>query len=51
MAFGIDVLKIDPTQEMEKLSKFIMEQVKVVFRRKGIIVVLVVVLTLHVWQQ
>jgi len=38
MAFNLDVLKIDPVQELEKLSKFIMEQVRGVYRRKGIIV-------------
>jgi len=38
MIFNLDVLKIDPAQQLEKLSKFIMEQVKVVFRRKGVIV-------------
>ena len=38
MKFDLDVLKIDPAQELEKLSKFIIEQLKVVFRRKGIIV-------------
>ncbi len=38
MIFNLDVLKIDPAQELEKLSKFIVEQLKVVFRRKGIMV-------------
>ncbi len=38
MAFNLDVLKIDPAQELEKLSTFIMEQVRRVFRRKGIVV-------------
>jgi len=38
MVFNLDVLKIDPEKELEKLSKFIAEQVKVVFRRKGVIV-------------
>ena len=38
MTFSLDVLKIDPAQELEKLSKFIVEQVNVVFRRKGVIV-------------
>ncbi len=38
MAFNLDVLKIDPAQELEKLTKFIMEQVRGVFRRKGIVV-------------
>lgn len=38
MIFNLDVLKIDPAHELEKLSKFIVEQTKVVFRRKGVIV-------------
>ncbi|MCK4753859.1 MAG: NAD(+) synthase [Calditrichia bacterium] len=38
MVFNLDVLKIDPAQELEKLSTFIMEQVRGVFRRKGIVV-------------
>ena len=38
MIFNLDVLKIDPAQQLEKLSKFIVEQVKVVFHRKGVIV-------------
>lgn len=38
MAFNLDVLKIDPAQELDKLSTFIMEQVRGVFRRKGIVV-------------
>ncbi|MEA3436112.1 MAG: NAD(+) synthase [Thermodesulfobacteriota bacterium] len=38
MIFNLNVLKIDPAQELEKLSKFIVEQVKVVFRRKGVMV-------------
>jgi len=38
MTFNLDVLKIDPAQELEKLSKFIVEQMNVVFRRKGVIV-------------
>ena len=38
MKFNLDVLKIDPAQELENLSKFIKEQLKVVFRRKGIVV-------------
>ena len=38
MTFNLDVLKIDPEKELEKLSKFLVEQVKAVFRRKGIIV-------------
>ena len=38
MVFNLDVLKIDPAQELETLSKFIVEQLTVVFRRKGVIV-------------
>jgi len=38
MVFDLDVLKIDPAQQLEKLSKFITEQMKAVFRRKGVIV-------------
>ncbi|MCJ7616962.1 MAG: NAD(+) synthase [Desulfobacterales bacterium] len=38
MIFNLDVLKIDPALELEKLSKFIVEQVNVVFRRKGVVV-------------
>jgi len=38
MIFNRDVLKIDPTEQLEKLSKFIVQQLTVVFRRKGIIV-------------
>ena len=38
MNFNLDVLKIDPKQELEKLSQFLVEQVNSVFRRKGIII-------------
>jgi NAD+ synthase len=38
MKFNLDVLKIDPVQQLEKLTKFIVDQMNVVFRRKGIIV-------------
>jgi len=38
MIFNLDVLKIDPAQELDKLSKFIVEKLNVVFRRKGVIV-------------
>ncbi len=38
MIFNRDVLKIDPAQELDKLSKFIVDQVNVVFRRKGVVV-------------
>ena len=38
MKFNLDVLKIDPVQQLEKQKKFIVDQMNVVFRRKGIIV-------------
>jgi NAD+ synthase len=38
VTFNFDVLKIDPSSEVEKLSQFIVNQVNVVFRRKGILV-------------
>ena len=38
MNFDLNVLKIDPAQQLEKLSKFIVDQMNAVFRRKGIIV-------------
>ncbi len=38
MIFNLDVLKIDPAQQLEKLSMFIVEQMNVVYRRKGVIV-------------
>jgi len=38
MIFNLNVLKIDPAQQLEKLSKFIVEQLTVIFRRKGVIV-------------
>lgn len=38
MIFSRDILKIDPEIELEKLSKFIVEQLRVIFRRKGVIV-------------
>ena len=37
MAFTLDVLKIDPAQELERLSAFLQEKIKT-FRRKGVIV-------------
>ena len=37
MPFDLDVLRIDPAQELEKLSAFIVEQLNV-FRRKGVVV-------------
>jgi NAD+ synthase len=36
--FNRDVLKIDPVQQLEKLSKFIVEQMNFVFRRKGVVI-------------
>lgn len=38
MNFNLDVLKIDPAQELDKLSEFIVGQVNAVFRKKGVIV-------------
>ena len=38
MIFNRDVLKIDPAQQLEKLSKFIVEQMNFVFRRKGVVI-------------
>jgi NAD+ synthase len=38
VAFSLDVLKINPEQELQKLSDFVVEQVNIVFRRKGVIV-------------
>ena len=38
MTFNRDILKIDPEKELEKLSKFIIDQVRVAYRRKGIVV-------------
>ena len=38
MKFDLNVLKIDPVLELDKLTKFIVDHVKVVFRRKGVIV-------------
>ncbi len=38
MSFNLDVLKIDPANELEKLSKFIIHEVSVIFRRKGVVV-------------
>jgi NAD+ synthase len=38
MEFNLDVLKINPEDELQKLSEFIKDKVKNVFRRKGIIV-------------
>jgi len=38
MNFNLDVLKIDPEKELERLAAFMREQVHKVFRRKGAIV-------------
>jgi NAD+ synthase len=38
MVFNRDVLKIDPAEQLEKLSRFLTEQVNVVFRRKGVVI-------------
>jgi NAD+ synthase len=38
VSFSLEVLKINPEKELKKLSDFIVEQVKVIFRRKGVIV-------------
>ncbi|MBN1848562.1 MAG: NAD(+) synthase [Deltaproteobacteria bacterium] len=38
MNLNLDVLKIDPEKEVEKLSRFIVDQVNTIYRRKGIIV-------------
>ena len=38
MNFNLDVLKIDPVQELDKLSEFIVDQVNAVFRKKGVVV-------------
>ena len=38
MNFNLDVLKIDPVKELDRLSEFIADQVNAVLRRKGVIV-------------
>lgn len=38
MSFNIDVLKINPAEETEKVAAFAAEQVRKVFRRRGIVV-------------
>jgi len=38
MKFNLDILKIDPVQHLEKLTRFIVDQMNTVFHRKGIIV-------------
>jgi NAD+ synthase len=38
LSFNLDILKINSEQELKKLSEFIVKQVKIVFRRKGVII-------------
>jgi NAD+ synthase len=38
MAFGPDILKIDPARETERISQFLQDQVKAHYRRSGIVV-------------
>lgn len=38
MSLNLDVLKIDPAKEVDKLSRFLLDQVNNVYRRKGILV-------------
>jgi NAD+ synthase len=38
VSFSLDILKIDPEEELIKLSQFIVDHVKTIFRRKGVIV-------------
>jgi NAD+ synthase len=38
MSFSLDILKIDPEQELKTLSDFIVKEIRTVFRRKGIVV-------------
>jgi len=38
MDFNLDVLKIDPVKELDRLSEFITGQVNTVYRRKGVVV-------------
>jgi NAD+ synthase len=38
VSFSLDILKIDPEEELIKLSQFIVDRVKTIFRRKGVIV-------------
>jgi len=38
VSLSLDVLRIDPVRELERLSNFVVEQVNVVFRRKGVVV-------------
>jgi NAD+ synthase len=38
VTFGPDILKIDPAREIQRIASFVLDQVKVVHRRSGIIV-------------
>ncbi len=38
MAFNLNVLRIDPARELERLKEFVTHQVRAVFRRKAIII-------------
>ncbi|MDF1576135.1 MAG: NAD(+) synthase [Bacteroidales bacterium] len=38
MNFNLDVLKIDPARELDRLSGFIVDQMNAVYRKKGVIV-------------
>ncbi len=38
MEFNLDVLKIDPVVETKKVADFVVEHVRTVFRRKGVVV-------------
>ena len=38
MNFNLDVLKIDPVQVLDKLSEFIVDQMNIVYRKKGVVV-------------
>jgi NAD+ synthase len=38
MNFNLDVLKIDPVQELDALSEFIVDQMNAVYRKKGVVV-------------
>jgi hypothetical protein len=35
MAFGLDVLRIDPVVETDRIAQFLLEQVKSVYKRSG----------------
>ena len=38
MNFNLDVLKIDPVQELDRLSEFVVGQVNTAFRKKGVVI-------------